>query len=193
MDRLSTLIAVAAVLAGCESKQAGEPPSRANVGTVAKTTVSVEELCDRYFPGDTGPLLKLPAVVDGTVTPTATTWRWINIWSTWCKPCVEEIPRLVRWRDTFARAGTQIDLAFISIDEDAKDLAEYRTEHPEMPPSPRIADAAKQGDWYTSVGLDAAAPVPVHVFVRPSGHVACARAGGIRDRDLPAVEKLLAK
>jgi thiol-disulfide isomerase/thioredoxin len=193
MDRLSTLIAFVAMLAGCESKGGEPPPSRANVGNVAKTTVSVEELCDTYYKGDTGPLLTLPAVVDGTVAPSAGTWRWINIWSTWCKPCVEELPRLVRWRETFAAAGTKVDLAFISIDEDPKDLAEFRTENPGTPPSPRVADVAKQGAWYTSVGLDAAAPVPVHVFVRPSGHVACARAGGIRDRDLPAVQKLLAE
>ena len=194
MDRLSTLIALGAALTACESKQSGEPPpSRTNVSKVATSEVSVEELCDKHFAGDTGPLLKLPPLVEGAIAPSSTTWRWINVWATWCKPCVEEMPRLVRWRDKLGTSGKPVDLAFISVDEDPADLASHRTDHPDTPPSPRLAEPAKQTEFYTSVGLDAAAPVPIHIFVRPSGHVACARAGSVRDRDLPAIEKLLAE
>jgi thiol-disulfide isomerase/thioredoxin len=193
MDRLSTLIALGTVLAACEKQSSEPPPSRTNASKVTTSEVTVEELCDKHFAGDTGPLLKLPPLVDGAIAPTSTTWRWINIWATWCKPCVEEMPRLVRWRDKLAAGGKPVDLAFISIDEDPADVADYRTEHPQAPPSPRLAVPGKQSELYTSVGLDAGAPVPIHVFVRPSGHVACARAGSVRDRDLPAIEKLLAQ
>ena len=59
--------------------------------------------------------------------------------------------------------------------------------------STRLADPDKQGDWYVSLGLDAGAPVPIHVFVEPSGHVRCARAGGVREGDFAAIEKLFSE
>jgi thiol-disulfide isomerase/thioredoxin len=193
MDRLSTLIALGAALAACD-KGGNEPaPSRANGATVAKTAVNVDAFCDKHFAGETGPQMTIPPVVDGTLAASVPTWRWINVWSTWCKPCVDELPRLVRWHEALAARGKVFDLAFVSIDENAADLAEYRTEHPGMPPSPRLADTAKQSEWFTSVGLDAGAPVPIHLFVRPSGRVACARAGAVHETDLPAIEKLLAE
>jgi thiol-disulfide isomerase/thioredoxin len=193
MDRLSTLIALGAALAACDKGGSEPPPSRANGANVAKTAVSVDAFCDKHFAGETGPQMKIPPVVDGTLAASTSTWRWINVWSTWCKPCVDELPRLVRWHEALAARGKTFDLAFISIDENAADLAEYRTEHPGMPASPRLADPAKQTEWYTSVGLDAGAPVPIHLFVRPSGRVACARAGAVHETDLPAIEKLLAE
>jgi thiol-disulfide isomerase/thioredoxin len=191
MDRLPTLIVLAAALAACDSKRGEPPASRADVSKTVTSTVSVEELCDKHFVGDTGPLLTLPPVVDGTLAPPSGKWQWINVWSTWCKPCVDELPRLVRWHDELAARGKPFDLAFISIDADPADLAAFRKDFPATPPSPRLPDPATQSAWYQSVGLDASAPVPIHVFVRPSGHVACVRAGGVRDRDRPAIEKLL--
>jgi len=189
MDRLPTLIALCATLTACD-KQSSEPPaSRTNGAKVTTSQVTVEELCDKHFPDDTGPLLKLPALVDGTLAPSSTTWRWINIWATWCKPCVEEMPRLVRSRD---KLGKPVDLAFISVDEDPADIASHRADHPDTPPSPRPPDPKKMGQLFAPVGPHAPAPVPIHVFVRPSGHVACARAGSVRDRDLPAIKQLLA-
>jgi thiol-disulfide isomerase/thioredoxin len=197
MDRLSTLtfgIALGAALAACD-KGGNEPaPSRANGATVTKTAVSIDAFCDKHFAGETGPKMTIPPVVDGTLAAaSSSTWRWINVWSTWCKPCVDELPRLVRWHDKLAASGKAYDLAFVSVDEDPADLAAYRTEHPGMPASPRLAEPAKQSDWYKAVGLDAGAPVPIHLFVRPSGRVACARAGAVHETDLPAIEKLLAE
>jgi thiol-disulfide isomerase/thioredoxin len=181
MHRLSSVLALCAAGWGCESK-AREASSPA-----------VDAFCDKHYAGDTGPALTLPALVDGSITPPGTTWRWINVWSTWCKPCVDELPRLVRWHDQRVAAGKPFDLAFISIDEDPADLASFRREYPATPASPRLANPADQGAWYAALGLPANAPVPIHVFVRPSGHIACARARAVRDGDLPVVETLLAE
>ena len=188
MDRLSALTIVLAALA-CEGKSQQAPAGRVNTTKVAPKNVTTEAFCDVQFPEGKGPKLALPPLVDGTLAPTATTWRWINVWATWCKPCVEEMPRLAAWRDKLA-ATTPFELAFISVDEDPADLVAHRKEHPGTPPSPRLADPDKQGDWYTSLGLDAGAPVPIHVFVSPSGHIRCARAGGVGDKDFEAVQKV---
>ena len=45
-----------------------------------------------------------------------TTWTWVNLWATWCAPCVEEMELLGRWRDGFSRDGMQVGFELISID-----------------------------------------------------------------------------
>ncbi len=193
MDRLSALIVVAAVVVaswGCDSKKEQPLPGRADTTKVAAKQVSTEAFCDVMFPGTTGPKFTVPALVGGSLAASAPTWRWINVWGTWCKPCVEEMPRLLKWRE---KLGAKYELSFISVDENEADMAEFHKEHPDTPLSPRFAEPAKQGDWYVSLGLDAGAPVPIHIFVEPSGHVRCARAGSVREQDLPAIEKLLSE
>jgi thiol-disulfide isomerase/thioredoxin len=189
MDRLPALIVVVA-LAGCDSKKEEPLPGRADTTKVAKKAVSTEAFCDVQFPGTTGPKLTVPKLTGGTLAPSTGTWRWINIWATWCKPCVEEMPRLAKWRE---KLGTKYELAFVSVDENEADLTEFRKAHPDTPASPRLAEPAKQADWYVSLGLDGGAPVPIHIFVEPSGHVRCARAGGVREQDFAAIEKLLSQ
>lgn len=40
----------------------------------------------------------------------------VNLWATWCKPCVEEFPHLVKLQQTYASRG--LDLVFVSVDDD---------------------------------------------------------------------------
>jgi thiol-disulfide isomerase/thioredoxin len=193
MDRLSALnipLALVVALGGCKSESDKPLPGRADTTKVAQKNVSTEAFCDVQFNGTTGPKFTVPPLVGGSVAATAPTWRWINVWATWCKPCVEEMPRLAKWRE---KLGAKYELSFISVDENEQDLVEFRKAHPDTPASPRLADPAKQADWLVSLGLDGGAPVPIHIFVEPSGHVRCARAGGVREQDLPAIEKLLSQ
>jgi len=187
-----TLLAAIALFA-CDEKKAGNepPPSRVNAAkTEAKKGPTAEGFCDVHFAGDSGPKLTLPALTGGSLPATSKSWRWINVWATWCKPCLEEMPRLAKWRDQLGAAGHPIELAFVSVDESDADLAAHRKEHPDTPPSPRLADPKKQADWFAAVGLDGSPPIPVHIFVAPSGHVRCARAGGVRETDYAAIEKV---
>ncbi len=192
MDRLPALsLAGALVLAACDSGKGDRPVAgRTDTTKVAQKSVSTDEFCDVSFAGTSGPLFKAPPVTGGTIAATSTKWRWVNVWATWCKPCVEEMPRLARWRD---KLGATYDLELISIDDNDADIAEFRAETPTMPVSPRLADLSKQGEWLASLGLDAAAPVPIHIFVEPQGHVRCARAGGVREHDFAAVQAVFAQ
>src|SRR5262245_36951495 len=102
MDRLSALAFVAFALCACDEKKQGteEAPSRVNAAkTGAQKGASAEGFCDVHFAGDSGPKFTVPALVGGTLSATAKTWRWVNVWATWCKPCVEEMPRLAKWRE----------------------------------------------------------------------------------------------
>ena len=33
---------------------------------------------------------------DGGASPSASAWTWLNLWATWCTPCVEEMDLLRR-------------------------------------------------------------------------------------------------
>lgn len=42
----------------------------------------------------------------------------INLWASWCKPCVEEFPELQKLQRAYR--SKKLDVIFISIDDDAK-------------------------------------------------------------------------
>lgn len=192
MDRLSTLTIVLALCACDEKKQEGEPPGRFNASkTEAKKGPSAEAFCDAHFAGDSGPKLTVPPLVGGAIPAEAKTWRWINVWATWCKPCLEEMPRLSAWREKLGAAGKPYELVFVSVDENEADLAEHRRAHPETPASPRLKQPDKQHEWFAALGLKGSPPIPVHVFVTPNNHVRCVRASGVREQDYAAIEKML--
>ena len=197
MDRLSALIAVAALTGACDSKKTdggAEPPSRTNAAKVTKKTVSTEAFCDKLFTGDQGPTMTIPEVASKeAIVPAAGGWHWFNVWATWCKPCVEEMPRLLAWRDKLRGAGKKIEVSFISVDENEGDIAAFKKAHPSAPASARLVATKDQEAWFAKLGLDGAPPIPIHVFVAPSGHIRCARAGSVNEQDYAAVEQLLAQ
>jgi thiol-disulfide isomerase/thioredoxin len=159
---------------------------------VGRKDASAAGFCDVHVADESGPMLTFPPLAGPPPAAAAPGhWRWLNVWATWCKPCVEELPRLARWREKLAAAGHPVDLAFVSVDESSGDITAFRTLHPEVPDSARLADSNKQGAWFTALGLDAASPIPIHVFVSPGGHIRCARAGSVSERDYAVIESLL--
>jgi thiol-disulfide isomerase/thioredoxin len=189
------MLAVAA-LAACDSKsdRPPEPAARTNGAKVnVGQTASTEAFCDKHAADDRGAAFRWPELAAGAAAPGAPAgWRWVNVWATWCKPCIEEMPRLVAWRDKLAASGKRVDLAFVSVDDSDGDLDAYRKQHPETPPSTRIASAEKRTAWLKEFGLSDGA-IPIHLFVSPANRLRCARAGGIREKDYGVLEKLLAE
>jgi thiol-disulfide isomerase/thioredoxin len=221
MDRLPTLIAIALALTACESKtdKPVEPAARTNGAKVnTAQAVTTEAFCDRHAADDHGAAFHWPelagpsgargdppearsarnseardgrnTMAGGTAPAAPTMWRWVNVWATWCKPCIEEMPRLIAWRNKLAAAGKKVELSFVSVDDSDADVASFRKEHPDTPPSIRVASAEKRTAWLKGMGLDDGA-IPIQLFVSPANRLRCARAGGIRDKDYPVVEKLL--
>ena len=194
MDRLSAVILVLAAACGKSDPSSQNLPTRAEGAKVnAGQKASTAAFCDFHKADDSGPMLQLPAVGEYKIASKPGAWTWLNVWATWCKPCVDEMPRLAAWKDKLEAGGKQIDLEFISIDEDDASVAAYQKAHHDPPRTARIADQKAKEAWFQQLGLDAGAPIPLHVFVSPTGHVRCARAGSVRDQDLPAIELLLAE
>jgi thiol-disulfide isomerase/thioredoxin len=197
---LHTILALAClcVLSACDANNASAPPpppaSRFEAVT-AKAASPVDplmEFCDvRAEPG-LGKELHLPAL-EGAPTPNAnaSALHWVNVWATWCKPCVEELPMLPAWQQKLAAAGKSVSLQFVSVDDSAETVTTFRTQHPNAPPSQRITDPGTLAAFIADLGLDAGAGLPLHIFVDPGAHVRCVRSGAVTEAHYSVIASML--
>ena len=192
MDRLPTVIAAAALALACNDGGSSSSGTRERVNAVKAKAVEVDpaEMCDRYYAAGAGPKLAWPELVRPAAEVGAGAWRWINLWATWCKPCVEELTRITGWHDRLSRSGAKVELTLVSADESDDVVDAFREAHAGTPAGTRLADSEAATAWIASLGVKGAT-LPVHVFVDPAGHVRCVRASAIEDTDYAAVQALL--
>ncbi len=198
MDRLSALIvpllATLVVVAcdGAGNKPSGASRSRVDaVQAAAPVEVDLTGFCERLYEPQSAPALSLPPLhAPAADAPGAGGKRWINVWATWCKPCIEELPRLARWR-TEIGARADFELVFLSADGDPEAVRAFAQTHPEVSGTLQLESAAQLDPWVTSLGLPGSAILPVHVFVDAGDRVRCLRTAGIGEGDRAAVEQLL--
>ncbi len=181
-----------ALLLGCRGDSAPSASrGRERVNAVvanAGDAPTPAELCDVLHESAEAPPFVWPAL---QAPPAAAPgWQWLNVWATWCAPCVEELPRLLTWQRRLAADGTTVTLQFVNVDDDAAALEQFRSAHPATPPSLRLADAAALTPWLESLGVGASS-LPVHVLIDPKGRMRCVRAAAVEEADLPAVQALL--
>ncbi|HEX5661399.1 MAG TPA: TlpA disulfide reductase family protein [Polyangiales bacterium] len=176
------------VLLGCGD--ASPAPSRFEAVTAKEPPASAAELCDAVLKRDTAPPFVFPASLEGP-TPSAKGPRWINVWATWCPPCVEELPILRKMEATLAKQASPVKLTLLSVDTTAEAVAGFASTHPEVKGSLRLTDDKQLEPWLLSIGLDRGATLPVHVFVHADGKIACVRTGAVKETDLAAIAALL--
>jgi len=192
--------------AGCReattSTADGGPERFAGVRRQAGSPATAQSaFCEKTYPaGGAGarryaapPQRPLPGseVIRGSAGAGAA-WTWINLWATWCTPCVEEMELLRRWRDGFARDGMQVSFEFVSIDapDREKELAAWRSKG--LPGPVRwLRSEQDLGPLLDAFGVDRGAMIPIHALVDASGWLRCVRVGAIHEQDYAAVKGLL--
>jgi len=188
--RLVTALTVGALI-GCDDSAPVVAPSR--VVAVAGKSVNGPDLagfCDRYAPEEQATALVLPAL-DSAAPSLSGQPRWVNIWATWCKPCVEEMPRLLAWQKRLAEQGKPLDLVFVSVDATADAVVAFRAQHKDMPESLHVAGADALSAWLPQAGLTEGSPIPMHLYADARGTQRCARAGAVAETDYAFVEALV--
>jgi thiol-disulfide isomerase/thioredoxin len=180
-----------ALLLACDDKAGSSAVPGRVVAVQAAKVDDAAAFCDVQRPAASAPSFTLPALDEadpklGTGRP-----RWVNVWATWCPPCVEELGLMAQLSARQKAAGKPVDLTLLSVDVSREVIDTFAALHPEAKGSLRVHDPQAVEAWLPSVGLDTGATLPIHLFVDGAGRVRCARTGGIRDSDLPRVQKLL--
>jgi thiol-disulfide isomerase/thioredoxin len=116
-------------------------------------------------------------------------WVWVNFWAAWCKPCKEEMPRLLGWQQKLRASGVLLDLVFVSLDDDERQLRRFLEEQPGngVRASYWLPEGAGRTSWLGALGMKEAAQLPVHALAAPSGQVTCMIEGAVEDSDYPAI------
>ena len=204
----TTLLGLA-LASGCRDPQpstAEAVPERfAGVRRQAASSASAQSaFCEKSYPaGGEGarryappPQRPLPGAEGGSSSAGAkgTAWTWVNLWATWCAPCVEEMELLGRWRDGFSRDGMQVRFEFVSIDEAdrEKELGAWRSKG--LPGALRwLRSEPDLGPVLDSLGVERDAMIPIHALVDASGWLRCVRVGAVHEQDYAAVKGFLAR
>jgi len=194
MDRLSAvvlLLALACACAGCEDKSAEtEPqPGRFDAVHARGSKKTWNDVCD-VAPASPS-RVKWPQLTGALPATQGAKYRWVNVWASWCKPCIEELPLLTQtfsgWRDR----GQTVALTLLSVDADASSADQFLKSRPSLPASARLQDASAAPGWLTELGLGAGTSIPVHLILDAQDKLLCVRAGSIANRDLDQFQKLL--
>jgi thiol-disulfide isomerase/thioredoxin len=193
MDRLHALkvCAVVVALAACgEGAKSAPLAPRFEAVTAKPAADPLAELCDVKFAAGQGPVLTLPTLDKPPTEGSAGGAQWINLWATWCEPCVEELPMIERWRHKLGGEGTTVRVDLVSVDATAELVAEFKAQHPGLPATERIADPATLTTYVAALGLDATAGLPVHAFAGPDGKLRCVRSGAVLESHYDVIATL---
>lgn len=189
MDRLSAL-AVAGMCC-CAAPGCDEPAasSGGRVNAVMGKAIKLNDLCD-VAPDPAKPFT-WPELTAAPPGRSDHTYRWLNVWATWCQPCVEELPLLTRTFAQWKQQNHPVALTLLSVDADAEAAKAFVAARKELPGSLQLKDATNASTWLTSTGLSSGSAIPVHMVLDAQDKLLCARAGGITSADLDKFQRAL--
>lgn len=194
MSGPAALCIVALCCVACEETRPAGPPVKRVVAVKARggQRAPLEGFCDVVGKGRSARRLALPALDRPHRWPDDGA-RWVNVWATWCKPCVAEMPLLVSWKSRLARAGLRFSLTFVSADESAEVVARHRADNPRIPASLLLKSPDLLASWIEALGLDAGAGLPIHIFADAGGTIRCVRAAALGEEHYGLVTRLLGR
>ncbi|MSP70785.1 MAG: hypothetical protein EXR76_01095 [Myxococcales bacterium] len=170
---------------------------KAAPGAAAATTApSGDGFCEKTFgPGQKPFVAPVERPIGGVpaAVPTPAGWSYVNLWATWCKPCIEEMGLFARWRDGFQREGMGVSFDLWSIDALADEAALKSRVTTGLPGTVRWVESdAAFATFLDSVGLDKTAAIPIHLLVDPAKNLRCVRVGSIHPEDYAQVKSFIA-
>jgi thiol-disulfide isomerase/thioredoxin len=134
-----------------------------------------------------------PAV--GTELPIGGQWTWVNFWAAWCQPCKEEIPLLRDWEKRLNAAGESFQLAFVSMDDDTRQLEGFLASQPDggLRATFWLDNPEERSKWLAKTGLGSDPELPAHLLVDPKGKIRCAFQGAVEATDYERIRAIIAK
>jgi len=110
---------------------------------------------------------------------------WVNFFAAWCGPCKEEIPRIQRFEKQLQKDGVPIQVAFVSIDDDIRQLTGFYAQQPAggVRSSYWLPDGAMRTGWLASLKMKSDPELPEHAIVDGKGRSRCFIQGALEDGD----------
>jgi thiol-disulfide isomerase/thioredoxin len=181
---------------GCNEKSP-QPVASSRYEAVKAVSDPAARWCDTSFTG-AAPRLTLPPLAASKSGASAAALPkgkrvWVNLWATWCQPCLREMPLLLKWRDDLHKDGVDVEVLFLSLDEDASAFDNFISQRKDIA-SAKVARAASQHDyeeWAKAFMKDPSTPIPIHVLATADGNLRCIRSGSLREGDYPAAKSVL--
>lgn len=219
MNRRPLLLALglaAPLVSACQSNDT-PPKPRTNAVTATKDATSKDatskdataeptktapkparDLCQGQSPRDDLPgELSISRAADGASPPPSAAygkgrWTWINVWAAWCEPCKKEMPMLLEWQKKLTDKGVAIDLVFVSIDDDERELDRFLSGQPKdgVRSSYWVTGEEAQESFFETLGFEDTPKLPVHAFVSPQGKTTCVVEGSVEESDYGSLVKL---
>ncbi len=120
-------------------------------------------------------------------------YTWVNFWAAWCKPCKEEIPRLLRFQHELQQTSPGFKLSFVSLDDDERQLTAFLAEQTSagLRRSYWLKEGKEREEWLKAAGLEADPDLPFHLLFDAKGKLRCVVKGAVEDADLPALRALV--
>ena len=117
-------------------------------------------------------------------------WTWVNFWAAWCVPCKEELPVLLGWQ---AKLGSEIEFAFVSMDDDERQLREFLGRQPPsgLRQTHWLPDGAVRKAWLEALHLNAEPELPLQLLIDPEGKLRCQISGAIEPSDLQVLQRII--
>ena len=205
MLRAALLVASLITLTACDDSKPSttteQAPSRFNAPKKAQANRAASSFCEKTWPAAAegaqafvAPAEKpLPNGTSASAIARGKGWTWVNLWATWCRPCVEEMALLDTWQKSLAKDGLPLSLELYSVDDDTNDLASWLKKGT-TPGTVRWlkGGAADLPAVLESLGVDKNSPIPVHALVDGNGNLRCARVGSVHTEDYAAIKSIIA-
>jgi thiol-disulfide isomerase/thioredoxin len=131
------------------------------------------------------------AVSDRSATWTSASKRvaWVSFFASWCGPCKEELPRIQRFVKKLEGDGIPVDVTYVSIDDDLRQLTAFLAQQPDggLKSAYWLKDGSPRAAWLGPLKMVSDAPLPEHGFFDAKGKLRCWVSGAIDEGDYPQI------